>query len=589
VAVIAGTSGAYFHFRNPNEKRADLVTYKVHPDRLELTIVERGTLESAKNIDVYCNVKSGARGGATSASTSIKWVIDDGSSVKNGDLLVDLDDSGLQDQLKNQKIAVDNAEADKVKAEEDYKIQELQNESDMNTARVNQQLAEIDLDKYMNGDYPQALKDVQGRIKVAEGDVEQQRERAAWANRMVKKGYYTVTQSQAEQSKLESCELALGKVKEEERVLNDDKYGLKKRTETDLRNKLEQAKLAVKTVDSQAKAKEAQARSIREAKKSVWAQAVSQYKDLEEEIKKCKIYAKQDGMVVYYIPEQARGGGGTQQSIVAQGEPVREGQKLMQIPDLKRMMVNTKVHEALVSRVKAGQPARIRVDSFPDNILKGKIDSVATVSSSQDFFSSDVKVYATKVRIQGHAENLKPGMSAEVTITVGATLENILTVPIQAIVGGVELGKQRKCFVLTPDGPQERDIVIGESNERMAEVKEGLHEGDDVVLNPRALIGDKMKTRDAPPDRHGKGAEAKPSDDGGKAGKKDRPAASPDEKRQPSGSGPGGQFSPEEKQKQMEKFRQASPEERKKMLEQVPEEFREKLKSKLQEQGLEVK
>ena len=53
-------------------------------------------------------------------------------------------------------------------------------------------------------------------------------------------------------------------------------------------------------------------------------------------------------MVVYYVPEQARFGGGSQQSIVAQGEPVREGQKLMQIPDLKHMLVNTKVHEALV-------------------------------------------------------------------------------------------------------------------------------------------------------------------------------------------------------------------------------------------------
>ncbi len=592
VGLIAGTGGAYFAFRHPNEKRADLVTWKVQYQRLELTIVERGALESAKNSDIYCNVKSGTRG-ASSGATTIKWLIDDGSSVKKGDLLVDLDDSGLQDQLKNQKIVVDNAEADRVKAEEDYKIQELQNEADVNTAKVNQQLAEIDLYKYLNGDYPQSLKDVQGRIKVAEGDVEQQRERTAWANRMVKKGYYTTTQFQAEQSKLESCELALGKVKEEERVLNDEKYGLKKRTETDLRNKLEQAKLAVKTVDSQAKAKEAQARSIREAKKSVWAQAVSQYKDLEDEIKKCKIFAPQDGMVVYFIPEQARGGGGVQQSIVAQGEPVREGQKLMQIPNLKKMMVNTKVHEALVSRVKSGQPARIRVDSFPDRILNGHVETVATVSSSQDFFSADVKVYTTKVYIDDAPHGLKPGMSAEVTITIGTALEHVLTVPVQAIVGGVEMGKQRKCFVQNPDGTtQERDIVIGESNERMAEIKEGLHEGDDVVLNPRALVGDKMKTRDGPSDHRGKGGEAKPSGDGkgdSPSGKKDKTAVSPDEKRQPGSGTPGGQFSPEDRQKQMEKFRQASPEERKQMLEKVPEEYRDKLRDKLKADGIEVK
>ena len=38
--------------------------------------------------------------------------------MKKGDLLVDLDDSALQDQLKNQKTVVDKAEGDKIQAEE---------------------------------------------------------------------------------------------------------------------------------------------------------------------------------------------------------------------------------------------------------------------------------------------------------------------------------------------------------------------------------------------------------------------------------------------------------------------------------------
>src|SRR5262249_7988317 len=142
-----------------------------------------------------------------------------------------------------------------------------------------------------------------------------------------------------------------------------------------------------------------QARSTREAKKSIWQQEQTRYREIEDEIKKCKIFAPQDGMVVYFVPEQARFGGGAQQAIIAQGEPVREGQKLMQIPNLRAMLVNTKVHEALVSRVRAGQPGVIRVDAFPDKVLRGHVDTVATVSSQQDFMSADVKVYTTKVMI----------------------------------------------------------------------------------------------------------------------------------------------------------------------------------------------
>ena len=133
-----------------------------------------------------------------------------------------------------------------------------------------------------------------------------------------------------------------------------------------------QAKDELDRAESQAKAKELTARTDRDAKKSVLDQETAKQKDLEEEIKKCKIYAPQDGLVVYYIPEQTRFGSGSAQSTVAQGEPVREGQKLMRIPDLKHMVVNTRVHEALVSNVRGetrdddgnvtfrGQDARVR-------------------------------------------------------------------------------------------------------------------------------------------------------------------------------------------------------------------------------------
>jgi hypothetical protein len=233
--------------------------------------------------------------------------------------------------------------------------------------------------------------------------------------------------------------------------------------------------------------------------RSVWETQQKNYQEVLDEIKKCNIYAPQDGMVVYFIPEQARYGGGSQQSIIAQGEPVREGQKLMQIPDLKHMLVNTKVHEALVSRVHADQPATIRVESFPDRVLHGHVESVATLSAQQDWLSADVKVYVTKVAINPEDIedlNLKPGMSAEVTIEVSDALENVLTVPVQAVVGGSEMGSQRKIFVMTPEGPQERLILVGLSNDKYVEIRDGLQEGDEVVLNPRSLAGEGVKVRE---------------------------------------------------------------------------------------------
>src|SRR5207245_3702330 len=68
--------------------------------------------------------------------------------------------------------------------------------------------------------------------------------------------------------------------------------------------------------------------------------------------------------------------------------------------------------------------------------------------------------------------------------------------PIQGVVGGPELGATRSVFVKGPNGqPEERAIKVGLINEKMAEIREGLKEGEEVVLNPRVLVGDKMKTR----------------------------------------------------------------------------------------------
>jgi hypothetical protein len=127
---------------------------------------------------------------------------------------------------------------------------------------------------------------------------------------------------------------------------------------------------------------------------------------------------------------------------------------------------------------------------------------------------SDVKVYQTLVLIQGQVEGLKPDMSAEVSIHVNG-IKDVLTVPLQAIIGGAEMGAKRKLFVRTPTGYDEREVTLGLYNEKVVEVRDGLTEGEEVVLNPKVLLGDtKAKTRDGD---NTKGGDASKGE-GGKGG-----------------------------------------------------------------------
>src|SRR6266851_188043 len=91
-----------------NSDRNDLIFHVVKKESLLVTIVDKGQLEAAENKDVICAVKA-SKGGQF--STTIKWVIDDGSHVNKDDKVVELDQSSLEDQKRTQQAAVDTAKA----------------------------------------------------------------------------------------------------------------------------------------------------------------------------------------------------------------------------------------------------------------------------------------------------------------------------------------------------------------------------------------------------------------------------------------------------------------------------------------------
>ncbi len=150
------------------------------------------------------------------------------------------------------------------------------------------------------------------------------------------------------------------------------------------------------------------------------------------------------------------------------------------------MQVNTKVHESQIDKIAAGMKARIRVDAFSDTELNGTVLDVAPLPDPTSFFSSDIKVYTTHVKIDDPLPGLRPGMTAEVTILVDRK-ENVLSVPVQAI---LEYGGKDHVAVKTPNGFDRREVELGVTNDRFVEVVKGITAGTVVALNPIALMSE---------------------------------------------------------------------------------------------------
>jgi RND family efflux transporter MFP subunit len=263
---------------------------------------------------------------------------------------------------------------------------------------------------------------------------------------------------------------------------------LKRNKDRDLTEELElrveQARLGLERGKMQAGPLEAVAETALEAARERVGAAVARRDEAQAELARCVLRAPRDGVAIYYVPEQARFGAGAQ-PVVAQGEPVREGQKLLQIADLSHMEVVLRVHEAMVSHLRKGQRAAVRVDAFPGRVLTGQVKALSGTASELDFFASDVKVYKTVVTIDGPAPGLKPGMSAEVRIVARQTPGPVLQVPLASVLAA---GGKRLCFVVTDKGVEEREVVPGLGNARAVEIKSGLEEGDRVLLAPRSLL-----------------------------------------------------------------------------------------------------
>lgn len=542
VAAGGSVAGWYF-FAGRSVLRPDLLTHPIRKEKLQVTIVERGNLEAARNNEIICRVKARAQG-STTAST-IRWVIDDGSPVVKGERIMELDDSGLQDTLATQQILVAKAKGDWDKSEEDYKITLATNFSTLATAELLIEITKLTEEEYKEGTYQQLELELQGKVTMAESDLMMWDERAAWSERMSRpgRGFVTVSQAEADRARRLSAEITRNNLQKQLKVLRELTF---KKTAKDNEGKVAEAIRALDKAKKEATAKLVQADVAREVFKATYEKELARQRDIENEIKNCTITAPIDGIAVYVADERGRSGFGNA-SLIAQGETVREGQKMMKIPDLSKMVVETKIHEAMVSRVRGnrvrrtgftpfvqssrlltpnplgglmayasfddmrtefvgnhrdadtevlahGQHATIRVNAFADRLLNGHVKSVATVPSKQDWLSADVRVYQAIVAIDDTADGLKPGMDSEVTIFVDTHSEPVLSVPLQAVLGSVDMGQKRKCYVIDADEkPQMREITLGLSNEKMAEVMNGLEEGDRVVLNPLVLLSEKEK------------------------------------------------------------------------------------------------
>lgn len=161
------------------------------------------------------------------------------------------------------------------------------------------------------------------------------------------------------------------------------------------------------------------------------------------------------------------------------------GETILELPDLGRMQMKAVILEVQAGRVKAGQPADVRLDANPDRVYKGTVTSLGRVfrvkSDSQPAIVFDAVIDLS----DSDPELMRPGMAAGVNITVSST-NDVLQIPDAAIVYSEKGAAVWKKGVLSKDLTP---VTLGARSAGMVEILSGLAVNDSIVILSGAAGG----------------------------------------------------------------------------------------------------
>jgi RND family efflux transporter MFP subunit len=203
------------------------------------------------------------------------------------------------------------------------------------------------------------------------------------------------------------------------------------------------------------------------------------------ELEETTLRAPIPGMVVF--AETWKGGSWGK---VQEGDTPWPGQALVTIPDLSQMLVETKINEVDIDKVKIGQKSEIQLDAFPGPVFTGEITKLGTLATRDQ--ETQQKVFEITVTLDEVDSRMRPGMTASCDIIL-KEIPDTLYIPQIAVwedEGDVYVSKLNSGMAV------EQRIEVGERNDEFIIVTSGLEEGDRIVLS-ESRLGGKLLRKDA--------------------------------------------------------------------------------------------
>ena len=467
-AAFAVLAVLFLMLRGGSKKEEPVPTFAVKEGPLTISVTSGGSIQSRDKVVITSELEG---------NNTVIWVIDEGTNVQSGDLLLEFDASDLIDKRKEQEIVVANADSSLIIAQEKLGITEGDCEAALLDREVELMLAKMSLEKYQEGDYPQQLGESEADIALADEEVQRAVEKLDWSKRLARENFLTRMELQADELALKRKKIDFEMAKTKMNVLTN--YTVLQQRST-LDSALRRADRAMARTTWQNKATLRQVESEVRARTRERDRATNRLAELDFQISKSKIYAPTNGIVLY-----------TSTVLISRrqwwlkpltvGSTAVERQELIYIPLESGMIVELMIPESSLNKIESGMPAHVKIDAFPGRLFDGRLVKIGILPDGQSSqLNPDLKLYKCEIECDFRDAVIRPGMSCDVEL-VKESYDQALYIPVQCV---VRVEGVPRVYVKEKNEWKPRNVRVGLDNNRMIHILDGLRAGEEVMLAP---------------------------------------------------------------------------------------------------------
>jgi HlyD family secretion protein len=438
-----------------------IATAAVREGPFRVSIVEGGTVQALRSVTYASNIQSN--------QAKIVALAPEGKLVQKGDLLILFDAAPFEEEIRRSQAQLAQAQADMEKARQDLKLQAIQNQEEVAAARQKVERSGLELKDIEQG--KGRLKEEEAEAAVANAERELKKAEAAHEDLkpLLAEGFITKLE-------LDRAEQTVDKAREEVALARRRREALiqfgRPLEVSQARSDALLTKDSLRQLETGAAYKMEQRKAATSAAESRIQETSAKLALAQQQLARTEVRADVPGIVVYRDVFF-----GSEQRKPQVGDQVWANQPLLILPDISKMVVETKVRETDIYKVEKNQRVTVRVEAYPDLKLTGTVTLVGTLAQ-EERERRGAKFFGVTLQVSESDPRLRPGMTARVEIEVEER-KQALSIPLEAV---FEREGRSLCYVVERRGVQAREVTLGPSNSDFVVVEKGLRKGERVCL-----------------------------------------------------------------------------------------------------------